>query len=260
MPDLDDAAGVRTHYEEHGVGDPVVLLHGGLAGGDQWQFAVEPLGRRFRVLVPDRRGHGRTPDVEGPYSYEAMAEETIAFLEQVLSEPVHLVGYSDGGITALHVALRRPDLVRDMVVIGTNFHVDGLLPAVREGMSAEPDPDAEELAGLREAHVASSPDGTAGWPVVLAKVMQMSTSGPTLTSDDLRRITARTLVVAADDDIIDHAHTVTLFETVPDARLAVVPGTSHALPDEQPDEVLRLVTDFLSGQPVTRLIPLRKAN
>jgi pimeloyl-ACP methyl ester carboxylesterase len=258
MPDLEDAAGVCTHYEDYGAGDPAVLLHGGLQGGDTWEFAVGPLSARYRVLVPDRRGHGRTPDVDGPYTYEAMAQETIAFVEHVVSEPAHLVGYSDGGITALHVALRRPDLVRDLVVIGANFHVDGLLPAVREGMSAEPDPDAEQLAGMRAAHAATSPDGAAGWPVTLAKVMRMSTTGPTLTTDDLGRISARTLVVVADDDIVDHHHTVTLFESVSDARLAVVPGTSHALTDEQPDEVLRLITDFLSRPPTSRLIPIRK--
>lgn len=258
MPDLADAAGVRTHYDEYGSGDPVVLLHGGLSSGDMWDFAVEPLSSRFRVLVPDRRGHGRTPDVDGPYTYEAMAEETIAFLEQVVNGPAHLVGYSDGGIAALHVALERSDLVRSLVTIGTNFHVDGLLPVVREGMFAEANPDAEEMAEMRQAHAAVSPDGPDGWSVLLTKVMAMSRTGPTLTTDDLRRISAPTLVVVADDDIVDHHHTITLFETVPDAQLAIVPGASHALSDEQPGELLGLIDAFLDGAPRRRIIPIRR--
>ncbi len=89
-------AGVRAYYEEHGEGEPVVLLHGGFVSGETWAAAVPALAGRHRVLVPDRRGHGRTPDVPGPYTYEAMAEETIAFLEQMAGAPADLVGYSDG--------------------------------------------------------------------------------------------------------------------------------------------------------------------
>ena len=81
-----------------------------------------------RVVSFDRRGHGRTADIDAPFHYDDMATETIGVLEAVVGGPAHLVGWSDGGIVSLLVALRRPDLVRRMVVIGTNVHHDALLP------------------------------------------------------------------------------------------------------------------------------------
>jgi pimeloyl-ACP methyl ester carboxylesterase len=258
VPQLQDAAGVQTHYEDVGSGDVVAVLHGGIESGDDWKFLVDALAGDHRVVVPDRRGHGRTPDVAGPYTYPAMADETIAFLEQVAGGPTHLVGYSDGGIVALHVAIERPDLARSLVVIGTNFHVDGLHPQM-VAMMTEPDPDAPQIADMRERHGQLSPDGPAAWPTVLAKVSQMAISGPTLSVEQLATITCPVLVVAADDDVVDLHHTAELFEAFPAARLAIVPGTSHVLPHERPDVLVGLVRDHLNGEPAPRMMPMRTA-
>ena len=82
----------------------------------------------YRVVAFDRRGHGRTGDTEAPFHYDDMATETVSVLEQVVGGPAHLVGWSDGGIIAMLVALRHPDLVRRLVLIGANFHFNGTLP------------------------------------------------------------------------------------------------------------------------------------
>src|SRR3954452_11758691 len=111
---------VKTWYEEDGAGDPVVLLHGGLSDGRGWGAQVPALTAHFRTYRPDRQGHGRTPDVDRPLSYDGMTEETISFLEEVVGGPAHLVGWSDGGNVALLTSLRRPDLVRRQVLIGAN--------------------------------------------------------------------------------------------------------------------------------------------
>jgi pimeloyl-ACP methyl ester carboxylesterase len=258
MPQLDDAAGVRTSYDDDGAGPPVVVLHGGLEDGSAWAFLAAALAPRHRVLRPDRRGHGRTPDVDGAYTYELMADETVAVLDQVVAGPADLVGYSDGGVVALLVALARPDLVRSMVLIGTDFHRDGLLPAVVEHL-ADPDPDNPALGPMRDAHAARSPDGAEHWATFHAKVSAMGVAGPTMTTDDLARIDRPVLVVVGDDDVVDHHHTVELFEHLPDAQLAVVPASSHLLPVEHPDEVVRLVQQFLDEDPPTRIMPMRTA-
>jgi pimeloyl-ACP methyl ester carboxylesterase len=85
---------VRTWYEEHGDGDPLVLLHPGGAGVDARAFGLNigALAARFRVYTPERRAHGHTPDVDGPITFDAMAQDTIAFLEKVIGQPAHLVG------------------------------------------------------------------------------------------------------------------------------------------------------------------------
>ncbi len=94
---------VRTWYDEHGDGDPLVLLHPGGGGVDARAFGpnIGPLAAHFHVYTPERRGHGHTPDVSGPITFEAMAQDTIAFLETAVGRPAHVVGCSDGAIVAL---------------------------------------------------------------------------------------------------------------------------------------------------------------
>jgi len=101
---------VHAWYAEHGAGDPLVLLHPGGADARAWSPNLDALARHFRVLTPERRGHGRTPDVAGPITYDVMAQDTIAFLELVVGQPADLVGCSAGAVAALKVALARPDL------------------------------------------------------------------------------------------------------------------------------------------------------
>jgi pimeloyl-ACP methyl ester carboxylesterase len=119
---------VHTYYEEDGEGDPLVLLHPGLADSRAVEEYVPELARHFHVYRPDRRGHGRTPDVDGPITYELMARDTIAFLEQVVGGPAYLLGHSDGAPVALLAALERPDLVRRLVFSAGVFHHDGSAP------------------------------------------------------------------------------------------------------------------------------------
>ena len=105
--------GVRMWYDKQGTGEPLVMLHPG--GADSRAFApnLEALTPHFTVFLPEQRGHGHTPDVDGPLTYEFMVEDTIHFLEQVVGGPVRLMGMSDGAVVALLVAKKRPDLVND---------------------------------------------------------------------------------------------------------------------------------------------------
>jgi pimeloyl-ACP methyl ester carboxylesterase len=242
-------------YEVAGDGDPVVLLHGGLSDGTGWTLQLATFAERYRVFVPDRRGHGKSPDTDAPFHYDDMADETIGFLDQVVRGPAHLVGWSDGGIVALLVSMRRPDLVRRQVLIGANFHHEGLLPEFDTG----DDPDGESVAVLKAIYEGVAVD-PAHWPEFYAKTMRLFREEPELSVEDLAKVTAPSLVLVGDDDCIHHEHTVGLFEALPDAQLAIVPGTSHMLHLEKPDLVNGLMLDFLAetSPPVT-LYPMRRA-
>jgi pimeloyl-ACP methyl ester carboxylesterase len=154
MPDYVVLDGVRTWYDELGDGDPLVLLHPGGAGVDARAFGpnVKPLAACFRVYTPERRAHGHTPDVTGPITFDAMAKDTIAFLEAVVGRRAHVVGCSDGAIVGLLVALRRPDLIDRLVLVAGVFHFEGWLPEVIDPGNGPP----EFLARLYEE---VSPDG-----------------------------------------------------------------------------------------------------
>jgi pimeloyl-ACP methyl ester carboxylesterase len=249
-----DAGGVATWYAEHGRpdGPPVVLLHGALSDASSFGATVPALVEAFRVLTPERRGHGHTADVDGPITYRAMAEDTVAFLEAVVPGPARLVGHSDGANVALLVALARPDLVERMVLISANYRPEGVERALSIAeLAAEP--------FVVDAYAERSPDGRDHFPVVVAKIVRMIDEEPDLTEDDLRRVAVRTLVMVGDDDVIVPEHTLSLFRSVPDAELAVVPGTSHVLTLEKPAIVNALLVDFLTHDAVPTLLPVRRA-
>src|SRR5919205_3161074 len=144
MGEYIELPGVKTWYEVEGQGEPVLLLHGGFVTNETWGQQRADFAAKHRVFLPERRAHGHTPDVEGPLSYHDMAQDTIDFLSAVVGSPAHLVGWSDGGIVALLVAIERPDLVRKIVVTGANFK-----PTPQLGHAETLDaltPDAPEMA------------------------------------------------------------------------------------------------------------------
>ena len=256
MADYVTLDGVRTWYEEQGDGDPVVLLHPGGAGVDARAFGpnLGAIAERFHVYTPERRGHGHTPDVDGPITFDAMAQDTIAFLETVLDGPAHLVGSSDGASVALLVARRRPDLTRRVVLVAGVFHYDGWAPHVI-------DPDNEPPEVLARLYAEVSPDGAEHYPVIVDKLAQMHIREPTLTAEDLNAVTNRTLVMVGDDDEVTLEHAVAMYRGLPDAELMVVPGTSHGLLVEKPGLCNRVIVDFLSNDPVPTMAPIcRKAS
>jgi pimeloyl-ACP methyl ester carboxylesterase len=247
-----DLGPVQTWYDERGTGDPVVLLHPGLADSRAFAPNLDALVARFHTFTPERRGHGHTPDVEGPITFELMAEDTIRFLEQVVGTPARLVGCSDGAVVGLLVALRRPDLVARLVFVAGVFHHDGWLPEVIA-------PDNEPPAFLAASYGEVSPDGVAHFPVVAEKLARTHLVEPRLTGEDLARIPCRTLVMLGDDDEVTLEHGIALYRALPGAELAVIPGTSHGLLVEKPELCNSIILDFLSNEPVRTFAPIRRA-
>ena len=258
MGDYVDIGGVNTYYDEQGSGDPLVLLHGGLCTNETWAAQTPAFAERFRVVAPERRAHGHTADVEGPLTYDAMATDTIGFLDKVVGSSAHLVGWSDGGIVGLLVAIARPDLVNKLVVIGTNFDAAGVVPGGDEMLSSMT-PDGDEAAMFRGLYEMHSPDGPEHWPIALAKFIAMATTEPHIPVEELRRISAPTLVLVGDDDLMTLEHTVALYDAIPDSQLAVIPGASHAVVMEKPELLNLLVLDFLENEPSPTMIPIRRA-
>jgi pimeloyl-ACP methyl ester carboxylesterase len=249
-----DVNGHPTWLRRSGSGEEIVLLlHGGLSCSDEIVGPLGgPLGSSYEVVAFDRKGHGYTADTEEPFHYESMADEVIGVVER-LGRPVHLVGWSDGGIAALLATRKRPDLVDRQVLIGANFHFDGIvLDDADEGT---------DLAGsMADSYGSRSPDGRDHFPVVHAKFMEMARTEPTLTPEDLLTIATPTLVLAGDDDMVSLAHTVALYEALPAGQLAIVPGASHAVPLEKPGLVGELISDFLRGPvPPQTALPVRRA-
>lgn len=248
-----DIAGHPTWVTRSGAGEPLLLLHGGASCSDDvLAFLGPPLAERYEVIAFDRRGHGYTADTNEPFHYESMADEVVGVLETVVRGPAVVVGWSDGGIASLLAARKRPDLIRRQVLIGANFHHEGI---VLEGLEDDPDFDASVAQG----YAARSPDGPGHFPVVMEKFLTMARTEPTLTADDLGGIEVPTLVLAGDDDLVSLEHTVAMYAALPEAQLAVVPGASHAVPVERPAEVAGTILAFLDRPvPPPTAMPVRR--
>jgi len=229
----------------------VLLLHGGLNGSDTFTDVGDGLAGKYRVCYFDRRGHGRTADTPEPFHYESMADETIAVLESI-GGASHIVGWSDGGNVGLIVAMRRPDLVKRLVVIGANFKHEAMLDM---GLTDD-SPVMQLIVGK---YMENSPDGPDHFEEFAKKTMAMWDAEPNMTTQDLSTISVPVLVLVGDDDCVNLSHSCEMYESIPGAQLAVVPGASHALPLEKPDAVARIIDEFFSRQlPVDTMIPIRR--
>lgn len=200
---------------------PVVLLHGGMGSADDFAAQLPALAKTFRVIAVDSRGHGRSTRSAHGVTYHLMAEDTIALLDHLKVDKAALVGWSDGGIVALDIALHHPDRVTRLAVTGTNFSRAGTQPA---GKGTPFDayyarcvaeykrlaPDATQLAAFRK-------DLRAMWK-----------TAPAYTDDELRAIKAPLLVLHGErDEIIKKAHVERMAALVPGAQLVVLAGVSH---------------------------------
>jgi len=241
MADYVQLGDVRTYYEVDGAGEPLVMLHPGGADSRAFEPNVAGLAEHFTVHRPDRRGHGRTPDVPGPLGYAQMAHDTIAFLDRVVGGPAYLLGHSDGAPVALTVALLRPDLVRKLVFASAVFHHEGWAPGAI-------DMDAETVAFFVDYHGAVSPDGPQHFLVLKEKLDRMHRTEPTYTVEDLAGYPGPSLVMIGDGDgEVPMEHVLALRDGLR-AQLAVVPGTGHGLFVEKPELCNRLVVDFLTEE------------
>jgi pimeloyl-ACP methyl ester carboxylesterase len=240
-------------YEWADNGEALVILHGGLSQTSHFDSTVLPaVEENHHVFGYDRTGHGYTADREGSMHFEFQFEEAVAYLEDVVKEPAHLVGHSDGAIIALMVAMRRPDLVRSVVAFGGNFHHSGTLPLPEWDGHVSPEDRAE--------YAITSPDAPETLDGKIAKMFAIWKSEPTLTVADIAQIKCPVLVLVGDDDVIDHKHSVLMFESIPQGRLAVMPGTSHQANKEKPEMFQMFIREFLSdlGFPETKM-PMRRA-
>ncbi|WP_237774710.1 alpha/beta fold hydrolase [Actinosynnema sp. ALI-1.44] len=236
---------VRSWYDTEGEGEPLVLLHGGFSDSRDFDGNLRKLAEKFKVYLLDRRGHGHTPDVDGPVSIDMLVDDVVAFIEEVVGGPAYLAGYSSGGFVALAVASRRPDLVRKLVLVSTAYAPEGWLFL--------PEPDGQMPQQLVDRYAEVSPDGGDHFPVVVRKFAEMELDAAV----DPGALASPTLILVGDDDMIHLRHIVDMYEAVPDAQLGIVPAATHLMLFERPDLVTRLVDEFLTTEPVL-LMPVRR--
>ena len=254
MPEYVNVRGHQIYsYEWENNGEACVLLHGGTSQTSHWDYTVLPsVEEDFHVYAYDRAGHGFSADQVESYYFKYQVREAIAYLEEVVQEPAHLIGWSDGGIIALTIAIERAELVKSIVAIGANYHFSGATPIFDSWSISDED---------REEYARTSPDAPETLDKKIAKMHEIWKSEPDIALSDLAKIQCPVLVLAGDDDVIKHSHTIELYEALPLGQLAIIPGTSHMVPKEKPALMNAIISQFLEdlSYPVTKA-PIRRTS
>ncbi|WP_265532773.1 alpha/beta fold hydrolase [Pseudomonas saponiphila] len=214
--------GIRLYYSKLGHGSPVVLLHGGLGNADYWGLQAKALAARHTVISVDSRGHGRSTRDARPYGYDLMADDVIALLDQLQIPRADFVGWSDGAILGLDLAMRYPQRVGKVFAYAANTQTSG----VKEGVENNPTFAAYiERAGQEYARLSPTPKE---YPAFVEQIGHMWASQPNWSDADLARIKAPVLIVDGDhDEAIKREHTEYMAATIPGAGLLILPNVSH---------------------------------
>lgn len=244
MPHV-DLDGIATYYEQHGAGDPVVLLHGGFCSIETMQAQQDQLSLSYLVHAPERPGQGRTADRPGPMTFQGMVDDTIAYLDWAGVDSAHVIGFSDGAITGLMLALQHPSRLRSLVSISANLDPSVFGDDDDESSGEDEGEDGEDAE--REAYERLSPDGPAHANVVLEKLVAMWKVEPQIDPADLAKVELATLVLAGDRDSIPLLHTVDIARAIPGAQLCIVPDAGHMVIQERPAIVNEVVAAFLES-------------
>jgi pimeloyl-ACP methyl ester carboxylesterase len=234
--------GLQLYYETRGSGRPLVLLHGGLMTIDlNFGPLLEPLAARGQVIAVELQGHGHTADTGRPMTIEALAGDVVALLDHLGIAEADLFGFSLGGLVAYAVALGAPARVGKLIVASADAH----RPPGRESVPLDDDrmPTAADFQAMRDAYDAVAPD-PAHFDEFAAKTAAMVHEFPGWT-DELRSLQAPTLLIFGDRDFSPLPDVVELLELLPNAQLAVLPGTTHVGVTRRPGEVFALITPFL---------------
>lgn len=231
--------GIRVWYAEFGSGEPVVLLHGGLANADYWGNQVPMLARHRKVIVIDSRGHGRSSRDKRPFGYDLMASDVLGVLDYLHIRKTAIIGWSDGAIVGLDIAIQHPERLTKLFAFAANSDPYGV-----KDVNRSPTFTAFEARAGREYAVLSQTPRD--YKSFLAQITRMWDTEPHFTDAQLAAIRVPVWIVDADhDEAIKRENTLYMADHIPNACLLIQPGVSHFSFLQDPEQFTRDVGHFL---------------
>jgi pimeloyl-ACP methyl ester carboxylesterase len=253
--------GLRMYYEIYGTGRPLVVLHGAYMTIETMGEIVPSLAETRQVIAVELQGHGHTADIDRPLTYEHMADDVAALLRHLVIEEADVFGYSLGGGVALQVAIRYPEVVRNLVVASASYTSDGMHPELLE-MIPTITPEAFAGSPIEEEYLRTAPNPD-DFPTLVAKLKRLDLEPFAWSPEDIRGIAAPTLLIIGDSEAIRLEHAVELFRLLgggvmgdlaglPKSQLAVLPGTTHFIPPgsgvlDRAGWLLSMIGEFLDA-------------
>jgi len=228
--------GIEMYYRIVGKGPPILLVPGGLSDQHVWDAQLPILARHHTVIVADSRGQGRSTRTDEPLTYGLMADDYVALLDFLHIDKVDLVGWSDGGIIGLDIAMRYPERLRSLFAQAANVSPEGNTGYIEARAEGRPIPELRHYESIdKEIH--------ALWA-----------NEPNYTDEDLSQIAVRTAIVIGDHDTaITREHTEFIASQIPGAELIILPDSGHGVPVENPRLYAHTVLKFIDGKTNSRI-------
>ncbi len=227
--------GFEMYAETYGEGQPLLIIHGNGGSISNFVNQIPYFSKKYKVIVADSRAQGQSKDEGDSLSYEMMADDYAALLNQMKIDSAYVIGWSDGGINGLLLAIRHPEKVKKLAVTGANLwpdttavfnDVEELVLPMYNALKNKKDKNAQEKAG---------------W-----KLMRLLVEEPHISVTDLHKISIPTLVIGGDHDVIKPEHTLLIAQNIPNSYLWILPDSGHSTPVVYKDEFNKNVDAFFS--------------
>lgn len=225
---------IQLHFEERGSGEPLILLHGNGEDGTYFEHQMKHFSPQYRVIALDTRGHGKSPRGAAPFTIRQFADDLLAFMDEHSIKRADILGFSDGGNIALMFALAHPERVNQLILNGADLDPSGVKPSVQVPI----------VLGYRIASLFGRWSKQARRN---AELLGLMVNDPNINPADLANLEVRTLVIAGTDDMIKESHTCLIFDSLPNAQLAFIPG-DHFIAAKNPEAFNQTVEEFLNGK------------
>jgi pimeloyl-ACP methyl ester carboxylesterase len=241
---------ISIYFAQFGEGPSVLLLHGGLGSSAYWGYQVRELAENYNVIVMDTRGHGRSPVMSGSFSYALFAEDAVGLLDLLKIPTVSIVGWSDGAITGLQLAISKPDRVSRLFAFGANSSVSGLK---KNGSKSRTFQAYAERCKVEYTQISPSPEK---WSELLSGLRPMWRSEPKFNKQMFGSIKAPTAICDGEyEELIKREDTERMSREVPGARLIILPNVSHFAMLQNPKQFNASLVRFLASEDGTDLNP-----
>jgi pimeloyl-ACP methyl ester carboxylesterase len=234
---------VRIHYKVWGKGEPVLLLHGAMEYWKEWERQIPALAKEYKVIAVDTRGHGQSSFTDRELSYELFADDMLLLLSKLGIDSINVVGFGDGGIIGMAMAMKQPDRVHKLIAIGSNISADttAVYRFVLDKVKAW---DYNKMAFYLQVKFKENPNPQQ-LPAFAKRMQKLLLTQPHYTLDDLHKIQCPTMIMAGDHDFIKLNHINYIYENLPNGYLSIIPAGTHYCNKEKYQVVNATILDFL---------------
>jgi pimeloyl-ACP methyl ester carboxylesterase len=225
--------GFKMYAETYGTGQPLLIIHGNGGSINNFLYQIPYFSKKYKVIIADSRAQGNSKDEADSLSYEMMADDYAALLDQMKIDSAYVIGWSDGGINGLLLAIRHPVKVKKLAVTGANLWPD--TTAVFNDVEQMVLPEYNSAKAMTNR----TPQQKAGW-----KLLRLLIEEPHIPLADLHKISVPTLVIGGDHDVIKPEHSLLIAQNIPNSYLWILPNSGHSTPIIYKDEFNKTIDDF----------------